>query len=63
LTRRQFLTTAGSTSAALWLGGSGSGAEVRLAEVSRLSTLIADRAAPAAGVRRLEEQGMEMVLV
>jgi hypothetical protein len=36
---------------------------VRLAEVSRLSTLITDRAAPAAGVRRLEEQGMEMVLV
>jgi DeoR/GlpR family transcriptional regulator of sugar metabolism len=36
---------------------------VRLAEVSRLSTLVTDRAAPAAGVRRLEEQGMEVVLV
>jgi hypothetical protein len=63
LTRRQFLTTAGGTSDALWLGGSGSGAAVRLAEVSRLSKLVTDRAAPTPGVRRLEEQGMEVVLV
>ena len=62
MTRRQFLTTVGGTSAALWLDGSGSGA-VRLAEVSRLSTLVTDSAAPAAGERRLEEQGMEVVLV
>lgn len=36
---------------------------VRLAGVSRLSTLVTDRAAPEEGVRRLEEQGMEVVLV
>ena len=36
---------------------------VRLAEVSRISALVTDRAAPEEGVRRLKEQGVEVVLV
>jgi len=36
---------------------------LRLAEVSRISVLVTDRAAPEAGVRLLREQGVEVVLV
>ena len=35
---------------------------VRLAKVSRITTLVTDHSAPEEGVRRLKEQGMEVVL-
>jgi len=35
---------------------------VRLADVSRISALVTDRAAPEGDVQRLREQGVEVVL-